>query len=37
MGLFKKKAVREIDGGVWRHLVNAHKIDVDTLSREGTD
>jgi len=34
MGLFKKKVVKEIDGGAWGHLVNAHKIDVDTLSRE---
>jgi hypothetical protein len=34
MGFFKKKVVKEIDGGAWGHLVNAHKIDVDTLSRE---
>ena len=34
MGLFKKKVVKEIDGGVWGHLVNAHQIDVDTLSNE---
>jgi hypothetical protein len=34
MGLFKKKVVKEIGGGVWGHLINAHKIDVDTLSRE---
>jgi hypothetical protein len=34
MGLFKKKVVKEIDGGAWGHLVSAHKIDVDTLSRE---
>ena len=34
MGIFKKKIVKEIDGGVWGHLVNVHKIDVDTLSKE---
>jgi hypothetical protein len=34
VGLFKKKAVKEIDGGAWGHLVTFHKIDVDTLSRE---
>jgi hypothetical protein len=34
MRLFKKKVVKEIDGGAWGHLVHAHKIDVDTLSRE---
>ena len=34
MGLFKKKTVKEIDGGVWGHLVNDHKIDVDTISKE---
>jgi hypothetical protein len=35
MGLFsfKKKAVKEVSGGVWGHLVNAHGFDVDTLSR----
>jgi hypothetical protein len=35
MGLFflKKKVVREISGGVWGHLVNAHGFDVDTLAR----
>ena len=32
MGLFKKKIVKEIDGGVWGHLVSEHGIDVDTLS-----
>jgi uncharacterized protein YheU (UPF0270 family) len=45
MGFFsgKKKAFKEIDGPVWGHLVNVHKIDVDTLAnlmrcveREGT-
>lgn len=34
MGLFKKKVIKEIYGGVWGHLVGVHKIDVDTLSRE---
>lgn len=34
MGLFKKKVIKEIDGGVWGHLVNVHKIDVDTISKE---
>jgi len=34
MGLFKKKVVKEIDGGVWGHLVNEHKIDVDMISKE---
>ena len=34
MGLFKKKIVKEISGGVWGHLVSAHKIDVDTLTNE---
>jgi hypothetical protein len=34
MGLFKKKVVKEISGGVWGHLVNAHKLDVDTISRD---
>ena len=35
MGLFssKKKVVREISGGAWGHLVNVHRLDVDTLSR----
>ena len=32
MGFFKKKVIKKIDGGAWGHLVNAHKIDVDTLS-----
>jgi hypothetical protein len=31
MRLFKKKIVKEIDGGVWGHLVSEHGIDVDTL------
>jgi len=34
MGLFKKKVVKDIDGGAWGHLVSVHKIDVDTLSKE---
>jgi len=34
MGIFKKKIIRKIDGGVWGHLVSYHKIDVDTLSRD---
>ena len=32
MGIFKKKAIKEIEGGAWGHLVADHKIDVDTLS-----
>jgi hypothetical protein len=32
MGLFKKKVVKEIEGGLWGHLVSVHKIDVDTIS-----
>jgi hypothetical protein len=34
VGLFKKKVVKEIDGGVWGCLFNVHHIDVNTLSRE---
>jgi len=34
MGLFKKKVIKEIHDGAWGHLVNVHKIDVDTLYRE---
>ncbi len=36
MGFFsrKPKVVTEISGGTWGHLVNDHKIDVDTLSRD---
>src|SRR4030042_6390964 len=34
MSLFKKKVVKEIEGGAWGHLVNSHGLDVDTLSRE---
>jgi hypothetical protein len=34
MGLFKKKVIKEIDGAAWGHLVNVHKIDVDTLLKE---
>ena len=36
MGLFsrKPKVVKEIYGGIWGHLVSAHGIDVDTLSKD---
>jgi len=34
MGIFKRKTVREIEGGIWGHLINVHKIDVDTISNE---
>ena len=34
MGLFKKKVIKEIEGGVWGHLVSVHHIDVDTISKE---
>jgi hypothetical protein len=34
MGIFKKKIIKEIPGGDWGHLVNTHKMDVDTLSRD---
>ncbi len=34
MGLFKKRIIKEIDGGAWGHLVSVHKMDVDTLTRE---
>jgi hypothetical protein len=34
MGIFKKKVIKQIDGGTWGHLVTVHNIDVDTLSRE---
>ena len=30
---FKKKAVREISGGTWGHLVNVHGLNVDILAR----
>lgn len=30
---FKKKAVKEISGGAWGHLVSVHGFDVDTLAR----
>ena len=35
MGLFsfKKKVVREISDGVWGHMVSAHGLTVDILSR----
>jgi hypothetical protein len=32
MGLFKKKVVKEIEGGIWGNLVNVQKIDVDTIA-----
>jgi hypothetical protein len=34
MGLFKKKIIKEINDGAWGHLVSAHQISVDTLSRD---
>ena len=34
MGLFKKKVIKQIDGGAWGHLVKAHGINVDILSKE---
>ena len=34
MWLFKKKVIKQIDGGAWGHLVNSHDVDVDTLSRQ---
>jgi len=34
MGIFKKKIIKKIGGGVWGHLFDVHKIDVDTLSKE---
>lgn len=34
MGLFKKKIVKEIQDGAWGHLVNVHKITVETLDKE---
>jgi hypothetical protein len=34
VGLFKRKVIKQIDGGAWGHLMTVHKIDVDTLSRE---
>jgi hypothetical protein len=34
MMFFKKRVVKEIDDGVWGHLVKVHHIDVDTLSNE---
>ena len=33
MGLFKKKIIKEIDNAAWRLLINVHKINVDTLSK----
>ncbi len=32
MGFFKKKIVKEIDGAIWGHLFNVHKVDVQTMS-----
>jgi hypothetical protein len=34
MGLLGKKIIKEIRDGTWRHLVNKHNIDVDTISKE---
>ena len=34
MWLFKKKVVKNIEGGAWGHLVHEHGLNVDTLSRE---
>ncbi|MBI2853841.1 MAG: hypothetical protein HYX87_02845 [Chloroflexi bacterium] len=36
MGFFnrKPKVIKEIQDGVWGHMVSVHKIDVDTLSKE---
>ncbi len=34
MGLFKKKVIKEINGGTWGHLVSVHGVDVDTISKE---
>ena len=34
MGLLGKKIIKEIRGGTWKHLVNKHNIDVDTISKE---
>jgi hypothetical protein len=31
---FKKKAIKEIDGGAWGDLVSSHGLDAVTLSRE---
>jgi hypothetical protein len=33
MWLFKKKVAKEIDCGIWGHLVHEHKIDVMTLEK----
>jgi len=33
MWLFKKKGFREIDLGLWKYMVNKHKIDSITLDR----
>jgi hypothetical protein len=32
-GLFKPKIVKKISGGVWGHLVQAHGLTVDVLSK----
>ena len=32
MGLFKKKIIKEIDGAIWGHLFNVHKVDVQTMA-----
>ena len=33
-GLFKPKTVKEIHDGIWGHLVTAHSLTVDTLSKD---
>ncbi len=32
MGFLKKKIIKEIDGAMWGHLFNDHKVDVQTMS-----
>lgn len=32
MGLFKKKIIKEIDGAIWGHLFNVHKVDGKTMA-----
>ena len=32
-GLFQPSIVKEIEGGTWGHLLNAHGMDVDSLSQ----
>ena len=33
-GLLGKKIIKEIRDGTWKHLVNKHNLDVDTISKE---